>query len=293
MVPADRPTSFWLRLLQQRKTRMVEEKLDLSTPIAWESAEEQAAAVAFFNAAFRAEESGLRQAHEIADEVGTWDPDLAETLRLYGDEEGWHRELLTEFIAYLGGGIRPMGPTTRTFYKLYARAERHETIVLTNLMFETIGATTYRLALRTAKQHPAIRQMLTILTRDESFHVPLNVHFLRRILEHEKSRGNVDALRRLRPLYHGLTAALMASAAASRRRAKRFDNIPFKTLSRAYAEHLGRLFMHAGDFGLRPSRLLLATVGLRRTDLEGHDDVLSVAAAERAADRSQVVVEAL
>jgi hypothetical protein len=268
---------------------MGEEKLDLSVPITWESPEEKAAAVAFFNAAFRAEESGLRQAHEIADEVATWDPELAEALRLYGDEEGWHRQLLTDFIAYLGGEIRPMGPTTSTFYKLYARAERHETIVLTNLMFETIGATTYRLALRTAKPHPAVRQMLTILTRDESFHVPLNVHFLRRILAHQEP----GALRRLKPLYHLLTAALMASAAASRRRAKTFDNIPFKTLARAYAEHLGRLFLHTDDFGLRPSRMLLATVGLRRADLRGHDDVLSVEAAERSADRSQVVVESL
>jgi hypothetical protein len=285
----DRPTSFWLRLLQQRRARMYDEKLDLSVPIVWESPEEQESAVRFFNAAFRAEESGLRQAHEIADEVGTWDPELAETLRLYGDEEGWHRELLTEFITYLGGTIRPMGPTTGTFYKLYARAERHETIILTNLMFETIGATTYRLALRTAKKHPAIRQMLTVLTRDESFHVPLNVHFLRRILEREPP----NALRRLRPVYHLLTAALMASAYASRRRAQRFDNIPFKTLARAYAEHLGKLFVHAEDFGLTPSRLLLATVGLRRADLSEEDDLLSVRAAERAADRTQVVVEAL
>jgi hypothetical protein len=182
-----------------------------------------------------------------------------------------------------------MGPTTGTFYKLYARAERHETIILTNLMFETIGATTYRLALRTAKKHPAIRQMLTILTRDESFHVPLNVHFLRRIL----ARQEPGALARLRPLYHGLTAALMASAAASRRRAKRFDNIPFATLARAYAEHLGRLFLGADDLGLTPSRLLLATVGLRRSHLRDEDDVLSEAAAERAADRSRVVIDAL
>jgi hypothetical protein len=268
---------------------MYDEALDLSVPIEWESPEEQMAAVRFFNAAFRAEESGLRQAHDIAGEVAKWDPELAHTLELYGDEEGWHRKLLTEFIAYIGGEIRPMGPTTSTFYKLYARAERHETIILTNLMFETIGATTYRLALRTAKPHPAIRQMLTILTRDESFHVPLNVHFLRRILERAEPR----ALERLRPLYHGLTAALMASAYASRRRAKPFDNIPFKTLARAYAEHLGRLFLHADDFGLAPSRLLLATVGLRRSDLRGHDDVLSVEAAERSADRSQVVVQAL
>lgn len=285
----DRPTSFWLGLLEQRRARMYDEKLDLSTPIAWESAEERAAAIAFFNAAFRAEESGLRQAHEIASEVETWDPELAQTLRLYGDEEGWHRELLTEFIAFLGGGIKPMGPTTRTFYKLYARAKRHETIVLTNLMFETIGATTYRLALRSAKPHPAIRQMLTILTRDESFHVPLNVHFLRRIVERE----GPETLVRLRPLYHGLTAALMASAAASRRRAKRFDRIPFPKLARAYAEHLGRLFVHTPSFGLTPSRVLLATVGLRRADLAGHADLLSVEAAEQAADRSKVVVEAL
>jgi hypothetical protein len=268
---------------------MYEEKVDLSIPIVWDSPEEQEAAIRFFNAAFRAEESGLRQAHEIADEVAIWDPELAETLRLYGDEEGWHRQLLTEFIEWLGGEIRPMGPTTNTFYKLYARAERHETIVLTNLMFETIGATTYRLALRTAKKHPAIKQMLTILTRDESFHVPLNVHFLRRILERQDRR----AVRRLRPLYHLLTAALMASAAASRRRAQRFDHIPFKTLARAYAEHLGKLFVNAEDFGLVPSRLLLATVGLRRSDLRTADDVLSVDAAIRSADRTQVVVEAL
>lgn len=284
----DRPTSFWLKLLEQRRARTYDEKLDLSHPIDWQSEEEQTAAIAFFSAALRAEESGLRQAHEIAGEVEPWDPELAETLRLYGDEEGWHRELLSEFLTWLGG-VRPMGPTTRTFYKLYARAKRHESIVLTNLMFETIGATTYRLALRTAKPHPSVRQMLVILARDESFHVPLNVHFLRRIL----ARADASAMPRLRRLYHGLTASLMASAYASRRRAERFDHIPFPTLARAYAEHLGKLFVHAGDLGFRPSRILLATVGLRRDDLAVADDVTSVAAAERAADRSQVVVDAL
>jgi hypothetical protein len=285
----ERPTSFWLRLLKQRRERMYEEDLDLSQPVVWDGPEERKAAIAFFNAAFRAEESGLRQAHEIAGEVETWDPELAETLRLYGDEEGWHRDLLTRFLAHIGGEIRPMGRTTGTFYKLYARAERHETIILTNLMFETIGATTYRLALRTAKPRPAVRQMLTILTRDESFHVPLNVHFLRRILE----RAEPGASRRLRPLYHVLTATLMASAAASRRRARLFDNIPFRTLARAYAEHLGRLFTHADDLGFTPSRALLATMGLRRSDLLGHPDVTSVEAAEKAADRRNVIVEAL
>lgn len=268
---------------------MHEEKLDLSTPIVWDSEEEREAAVAFFNAAFRAEESGLRQAHSIADEVDAWDPELADVLRLYGDEEGWHRELLTEFLDYLGGDVRPMGPVTKTFYRLYGRAKRHETIVLTNLMFETIGATTYRLALRSAKPHPAVRQMLTILTRDESFHVPLNVHFLRRIL----ARSEPGARARLRPLYHLLTASLMASAAASRQRAKPFDRIPFETLARSYAEQLGRLFENAEDFEMKPSRVLLATVGLRRKDLRGHDDAISADVAERSADRSRVVVTAL
>ena len=294
-------TSDWLRLLRKRRERMYAETLDLSMPIVWESPEEQQAAIAFFNAAFRAEESGLRQAHEIADEIREWDPELAEVLKLYGDEEGWHRELLTKFLEYIGGEVRPMGPTTRTFYKLYARAKRHETIVLTNLMFETIGATTYRLALRTAKSHPAIRQMLTILTRDESFHVPLNAHFLRRILEHARelegrgagSRVRKNAPPRLRALYHTLTASLMASAAASRRRAKRFDHIPFPTLARAYAEHLGRLFVHADDLGFSPSRVLLASVGLTKKDLRDGEDVLSVDAALRSADRERVQVTAL
>lgn len=291
---AHRPTSFWLRLLKQRRERMYDEALDLSTPIEWSSPEEQKAAIAFFNAAFRAEESGLRQAHEIAGEIDSWDPELAETLRLYGDEEGWHRELLTKFLAYIGGDVRPMGPTTRTFYRLYGRAKRHETIVLTNLMFETIGSTTYRLALRTAKPHPAVRQMLTILTRDESFHVPLNVHFLRRVLEHAReTEGDDRAQRRLVPLYHLLTASLVASAAASRRRAKLFDNIPFKTLARAYAEQLGRLFVNADDLGFVPARPMLAALGLGKDDIYGHDDVISEDAAEAAADRSKVIVEAL
>lgn len=273
---------------------MHEEKLDLSAPIQWANEGEQNAAIAFFNAAFRAEESGLRQAHELADDVSKWNPDLAECLRLYGDEEGWHRALLTQFLEYIGGTVRPMGPTTRTFYRLYARAKRMDTIVLTNLMFETIGSTTYRLALRTApsarsEAHPAIRQMLTILTRDESFHVPLNVHFLRCVLAHETH----DQRPRLRRLYHLLTASLVASAAASRRRAKNFDHIPFKTLSRAYARQLGRLFAHSPDLGFVPSRALLAVVGVDQADLRSGEDIISAEVAERAADRSQLVVEAL
>src|SRR5690606_16900690 len=121
---------------------------------------------------------------ELADDVEEWDATLAEVLRLYGEEEGWHRALVTEFLSYLGGTVEPMGRVTKLLYRLYARAQRMETIVLVNLMFETIGATTYRMALSNI-EHPAARQMLTILTRDESFHVPLNVHFLRLVLERQ------------------------------------------------------------------------------------------------------------
>ena len=103
---------------------MYDEVLDGSVPIEFESDDERAACISFFNAAYRAEESGVRRAHET-----------------------------------------------------YARAEDLETIVLTYLMFETIGATMYRLALGHVKQ-PRLRHILTILARDESFHVPLNVPFI-------------------------------------------------------------------------------------------------------------------
>ena len=286
----ERPTEWWLTMLRTRAERMYDEKLDLSKPIVWASDEERNAAVAFFNAAFRAEESGLRQAHELANEVSQWDPDLGECLRLYGNEEGWHRELLTQFLAFIGGEIRPMGRVTGTFYKLYGRAERMDTIVLTNLMFETIGSTTYRLALRRAT-HPAVRHMLTILTRDESFHVPLNVHFLRQILKRTPERDRAHLGR----IYHLLYVALLGSSYASRRRAMKFDKIPFGVLSKAYAEHLGRLFVHESDLRFEPSWLVLRAFGLRRGELAAspNDSMVSVQAAEAAVDRERVEVRAL
>jgi hypothetical protein len=263
------------------------EKLDLSRPPVFASEAERKAAIAFFNAAYRAEESGLRQAHELAGQLDATDPDLAECLRLYGDEEGWHRSLLEEFLAWLGGEVRPMGRTTRTFYGLYKRAERMETIVLVNLMFETIGSTTYRIALRKA-EHPAVRQMLTILTRDESFHVPLNVHFLRSAMANAP-----DARPKLRVLYHATFAALVASTVPSRRRAEGFDHIPAGVLARAYAEQLARLFLEERDLGIEPSPLLLRAFGLERSALLRAPSAVSLEAAERSIDREKVVVEAL
>lgn len=269
---------------------MVDERLDPSEPVNWSSSEERDAAIRFFNAAFRAEESGLRQAHQLADEVAHWDPDLGEVLRLYGNEEGWHRELLTEFLAHIGGDVRPMGHVTRTFYRLYARARRMETIVLVNLMFETIGATTYRLALGRV-EHPAARRMLTVLTRDESFHVPLNVHFLRHVL----ARTPGPARRRLRRIYTLLFASLVALPLASRPKARAFDRIGTLELARAYAEHLGRLFAGEPDLGLPPPRSLLRLLGIDPETLVRGDDpaVSGIEAAERAADRENVRVSAL
>lgn len=284
-----RPTAWWLATLERRAARMREEYLDLGGPVSFADAKERSAAVNFFNAAYRAEESGLRQAHELADEVKSWDPELARVLELYGNEEGWHRELLEAFLSAIGGEIRPMGRVTRAFYAVYARAKRMETIVLTNLMFETIGATTYRLALGRVEQ-PIARQMLTILTRDESFHVPLNVHFLTRILE----RRPKSAQLRLRVVYHLLFISLLALPLASRPKAQAFDKITRLELSRAYAEQLARLFAHEPSLGLTPPRALLTLIGVKREDLlEPPLAATSGDAAESAAIREQVEVRAL
>lgn len=267
----------------------MDEPYPASEPPRFASEQERQAALKFFNAAFRAEESGIRQAHELADEVAAWDPELAEVLRLYGDEEGWHQALLTEFLGELGGQVQPMGRVTRTFYKVYARAKRMDTIVLTNLMFETIGSTTYRLALGNVSQ-PAARRMLTILTRDEAFHVPLNVHFLRRVLERDPG-----ALPRLRRLYWLLFASLVLLPLASRPKAFAFDRIHTRTLMRAYALELGRLFAREHDLNLAPPQLVLRLLGISPAELlpGSGPSPTSVEAAERAVDRDDVVVTAL
>ncbi len=285
-----RPGAFWLSALRRRAKKMYDEKLDLDQPIEFESERERLAAIKFFNAAFRAEESGLRQAHELADEVAGFDAELAEVLKLYGEEEGWHRQLLTEFLAHVGGEVQPMGRVTGLLYRIYARAERMETIVLTNLMFETIGSTTYRLALRNVRQ-PAVRRMLTILTRDEAFHVPLNVYFLRQVL----ARSDAASRRRLRRIYLLLFVSLVALPLASRPKAQAFDRIPTLTLSRAYARELGKLFHDEHDFELAPPSLLLRLLGVKSDELGRGDgpSVISAEAAQRAANREDVVVEAL
>lgn len=269
---------------------MYKERLDLAGPVEFESEEEREACIVFFNAAFRAEESGLAQAHNLAEEVRSWDPPLAECLVLYGNEEGWHRQLLTRFLAHIGGEVRPMRRITSSFYRLYGQARRMETIMLTNLMFETIGSTTYRLALGRVKQ-PAVRAMLSVLTRDESFHVPLNVHFIREIL---KAKGPSLATRvKLRVIYHLLFMALLGSSVASRRVAGRFDHIGWKELSTAYAENLGRLFLNESDLRFSPPWALLRLFGLdRRRLLECNTDAISVKAAEAAARREDVEVTA-
>ncbi len=267
---------------------MYEDEEPLGAP-SFGSDEERRAAVKFFNAAFRAEESGIRQAHELADEVAAWDTELGQVLRLYGNEEGWHRELLEQFLSGLGGSFEPMGRVTRTFYRVYARARRMDTIVLTNLMFETIGSTTYRLALGNVTQ-PAARRMLTILTRDEAFHVPLNVHFLRRVLERDPS-----GLRRLRRLYRLLFAALVLLPLASRPKARAFDGIDTLTLMRAYGLELGRLFAREHDLALSPPKALLWLLGIGERELtrDQASSPTSVEAAERAIDRHNVTVTAL
>lgn len=262
----------------------------LREKVVFSSEAEKRACIAFFNAAYRAEESGLAQAHRLARRFERDDPELAECLVLYGNEEGWHRELLQEFLANLGGTVRPMGRVTGTFYRAYDRAEHMESIMLTNLMFETIGATTYRLALGRV-QHPAVRAMLTILTRDESFHVPLNVHFVREIL---RCKPRLSTKLRLRATYYSVFGALILSSWASRRVAAEFDHISFRELSTAYVENLGRLFAQSPELDLRPPRALLRLFGLGEDTLRSEGTLpISVEAAERAADRTSVQVSAL
>lgn len=263
---------------------MSDDQLDLSRPLEL-GVEARAAALNFFNAAFRAEESGLRQAHELAQRFEARDPALAETLRLYGDEEGWHRALLTEFLEWLGGGVKPMGRVTRTLYRLYGSAKAMDSIVLTNLMFETIGSTTYRLTLRRMTQ-PEFRRMLTVLTRDESFHVPLNVHFLREVMREE---GEFSRLK-LRVLHRVLFYTLVLLPLASRPKAQAFDGIGRLELMRAYATHLAELSDELADLGLARPDWLLFVLG---AEPRPTTPVADVEAAERFADRSQVLVQEL
>ncbi|MCM3874838.1 MAG: ferritin-like domain-containing protein [Thermoanaerobaculia bacterium] len=289
-IPTQRPTSWWLETLRKRAERMYDEHLDLSKPVAFESEDERRACIKFFNAAYRAEESGKAGAHKLAEEVRPWDPDLAECLVLYGNEEGWHRELLDEFLAHIGGGVTAMGRMTKTFYDVYGKAERLESIMLTNLMFETIGATTYRLSLRRVKQ-PLARQVLVILTRDESFHVPLNVHFIREILKHHPERSRA----RLKAIYQAVFHSLILLSLASRKVAQPFDRVTWKELTSAYVENLGRLFVNEPDLDFQPPRHLLAAFGMTRGGLRsaGEPDSISVAAAEAAARREDVQVTPL
>jgi hypothetical protein len=287
--PVTRPTSWWLRTLQQRRESMYDDEEALA-PIEFESDEERRACISFFNAALRAEESGSAQAERLADEVRSWDPELAECLQLYGAEEQWHRGLIEQFLVGIGGHVQPLGGLTGIFYRAYGRARDLETIMLTNLMFEVIGSTTYRIALGRVK-HPAVRKILTILARDESFHVPLNVHFIREMRRHRQSGWLQTA--RLKSIYHVVFWMLLASAAASRRVAERFDGISFGELSHAYAENLARLFVHESDLRFTPPSLALRLFALDKKELLDGDNVLSAAAAEASARRADVEVRPL
>ena len=132
--------------------------------------------------------------------------------------------------------------------------------------------------------------MLAILTRDEAFHVPLNVHFIREVMQKRK----VSKLR-MKAVYHLLFVALVASTVASRRRAKAFDRLSVRTLARAYAEQLAGLFMNEEELDLAPPRWLLLALGIRERDMQGIKSrvAIDVAAAEASADRHLVEVAAL
>jgi hypothetical protein len=286
----DRPTSWWLATLRRRAAERPAVELDLKARVTFADVAEQRAAIKFFNAAYRAEQSGLSQAHALAAAFLEQDPELAETLKLYGDEEGWHRELLTQFLDALGGSIQPMGRVTRILFGLYARARRMDTILLTNLMFETIGSTTYRMTLGRVED-PSVRAMLAILTRDEAFHVPLNVHFLKRALEGSSHTEVV----RLRVLFHLVYVALVALPLASRPKSRAFDRIGTLELCRAYARELGKVFAREPGLPFEPPGPLLRVLGIDLREMARGEGpaVTSASAAENAAARDAVVVTSL
>jgi len=288
MSATDRPTAWWLETLRRRAERRGADPEELGVPVTFTDPGERTAAVKFFNAAYRAEEAGLTQAHALAARFAELDPELAETLRLYGEEEGWHRELLTDFLSHLGGTVQPMGRVTRLLYRAYGRARRMETILLTNLMFETIGSTTYRMALSRV-EHDAARAMLTILTRDEAFHVPLNVHFLRRALQ----GASFSTRLRLRVVYEALFAVLVALPLASRPKSARFDRLGTLELARGYARELARVFDGDPSLALPAPRWVGLLTGDGATRPRPDEPVTSADAAERAAEREAVRVEPL
>jgi hypothetical protein len=289
--PVTRPTAWWLQALRRRQQTMYDHEDKLFVPVAFATEAERIACGGFFNAALRAEESGASQAKRLAAEVQKWDPELAECITLYGGEEGWHRELVERFLRHIGCEVRPVRGVTRIFFDSYARARDLESIMLTNLMFEVIGSTTYRIALGRVSEQGAVRNMLTLLARDESFHVPLNVHFIREMLRHRgPSRWR---LARLRAIYQVVFWLLIVSAAASRPVAQPFDKIGVGELARAYAENLGRLFLGEADLQFAPPALALRWFGLRKGQLLDGESLLSASAAEAAADRNNVVVTAL
>ncbi len=287
MTPADRPTAWWLATLRRRAAARADDGLGLTEGVVFADDAQRLATLKFFNAAYRAEESGLAQAHALAERLRSTDPELAETFRLYGDEEGWHRELLIEFLAHLGGSVQPMGRVTTLLYRLYARAHRMDTILLTNLMFETIGSTTYRMTLGRIEE-PSVRAMLAILTRDEAFHVPLNVHFMKRALR-GSSKGSIL---RLQVVFVLLYVALVSLPLASRPKSRAFDRIDTLELSRAYARELSRVFAREPGLPLSPPKWLLALLGIDLEEIRRSDEpaVTSVAAAESAAERERVRV---
>jgi hypothetical protein len=165
-----------------------------------------------------------------------------------------------------------------------------DTILLTNLMFETIGSTTYRMALARIDD-AEFREMLTVLTRDEAFHVPLNVHFMKRALEGASNASIV----RLRVVFRLMFVALVCLPLASRPKSQAFDRLGTLELCRAYARELSRVFAREPGLPFEPPSWLLAVLGVDLDELRtaAAPAVTSVEAAERAANRDDVEITTL
>jgi hypothetical protein len=100
---------------------------------------------------------------------------------------------------------------------------------------------------------------------------------------------------RLKVIYQVVFHSLVLMSLGSRKVAQDFDRISWRDLTKAYIENLGRLFVNEPDLDFAPPRPLLAAFGLSRAGLTDTDGpgAVSIAAAEAAARREDVKVEAL
>jgi hypothetical protein len=132
-------------------------------------------------------------------------------------------------------------------------------------------------------EQASVREMLSVSAKDESFHVPLNVYFLRRFLTTAEPRARL----RLQRLFHLSFLGLLLLPLASRPKSRQFDGLGTRQLMRGYAEQLARVFLRESDLEFEPPWWALRLLGIPKHAVLNAADfhLTSDALAELAADR--------